>query len=197
MMKKFLINKNKRMMSNKGSVYDILVFMIVAFILVLIFMSFHHVGTIITGLKPTLTTGSFLNSVPSSNPQNITQIYSSTAGQVTPIFSILGWASLGIIIALIISILITSFFAVRHPVFLILYIFFMIVFIVLGVILSNAYEDIITNTFLEDDVSAFVGVDFLLRNFPIVILVVSAFSAVLLYAGGIVNRQNFGSGGGI
>lgn len=119
------------MKNKKADILDLLSFVIIAFVLVAGFFILSFVIPYITG---GLRTAGLNNSVEGIDAINRLENY-GTNGIQKGVF----W----VFIALFISVLISSFYSDTHPIWLFLYIFFLIVTIILAAYLANAYETMI------------------------------------------------------
>ena len=85
-------------------------------------------------------------------------------------------------VGLIISVMITSFFANTHPIFLFLYILFLGVSIFLATFLGNAYELVAGTSIFSDTLQSQTLINLVLNNIVIIVLAVGALSFVIVFA---------------
>jgi len=172
---------------NRKGIFEVIVFLIVAFIVFLFFASWMYGFGLITeqveGLGIT------------DNNINLTDAGKNTFGQVNSALPALKWIALVMVIGMIMSIMISNLFVKAHPAFFIVYILITIVSVVLAVSISNAYESLLTSANpLTDTLQSFGAMDFIMLNLPIWALIVGIMGAIFLFIGITLDRE---SGGGI
>ena len=123
-------------LNRKGEITDVMIFLITIFILAigLFFMIF-----IIPYISGGLATSGLNNSL-----EGAAAIQSLTGFTAT-----VDNGFLMLFVGLIISVLITSFLVRTHPIFIILYILFMVLTIIISFYLGNAYYDMVQNPILS------------------------------------------------
>lgn len=173
-----------RKMNKKGSVIDPIIWVIISFIIViwlaiLVFI-FVKVSDIFQGIKNT------------DSRVDIEGAVDSTFGQVTPQIEInLKWISYAIIIAMILNIFIHNYFIKASPIFFFLYILITLVAVVVAVILSNSYENLLTQSGdLGTTLQSFTGSTFILLYFPIFVIIIGLGGFIFLVIGYIRNSGN-------
>lgn len=85
-------------------------------------------------------------------------------------------------VGLIISTMVSSFFARTHPIFLFLYIFFLAVTIFLGVYLGNAYEQLTQVSILAETLASQSIINVIMQNIITIVLSVGALSMLIVFA---------------
>lgn len=118
-------------MRKKGDITDIMSFVIILFF---ILTGFFIISFIVPYLTGGLRTAGLNNSA-----QGISALNSLDNFGTTGIQKGVFWIFIGIFI----SVLISSFYADTHPIWLFLYVFFLIVSVILAGYLANAYETMI------------------------------------------------------
>jgi hypothetical protein len=173
-------------MNKKGDMFDIFVLLIVSFIIFLFFAGWIYGFNLFTSrmLEITSTTDSF----------NITSATEQTFSQINVALPTLRWVALVIVIAMMMSILVSNFLVKAHPVFFIVYVLITAVAIVFSVYLSNAYESILTATNpLTATLQSFTAMDHIFLNLPIWTTIIGIAGAMFLFIGIIVDREQGGS----
>lgn len=164
-------------MNKKGSFVGLFLFMIVALILVLTSGIFIYVGT---------TTSEALHEQldpMSTEAVNYSAIISQTIDQVPASYQVLKWGSIVLIVAMILSIFISSYLVTTKPVFFVPYMIFVFIAIILAVVMSNAYEIILTSdNDLAVTLQSFVGANFMLLYLPIVVGAVGVIGGIIMFA---------------
>lgn len=179
----------KIIQKKKGSVVDLLMIVVIAFVVVVFF------GLWVYGFDRIETT---LISIPNST--GTINISISDASQKT--FSIIKPAqetglhvlAYTIIFALILSMLVINFLEKSNPAFFIVYVFVLFGAIISSVYVSNQYEDLLANEIIGGTLQDFSGASFILLYLPVWITVIGFIGAILLFAGIIRDR---GAGGSI
>ena len=151
-MKPSYSNKTKKKADRKGIIAELFVFMILAFVLVVLCVLYVYIGNTVEEslLATTVTTTG-----------NWTEAVELGIGSVNTAFETLGWLSFMVIVFMVIAIFIGSWGVNTHPIFFIAYIFVTIVAVMVSVPISNAYEILYDNptlnpTFQEFGMSSFV-----------------------------------------
>lgn len=170
----------------KGSVIDIVMWIVISFVILLL------MGTWLYGHG--VMTDALVNIASPNDAVNISEAASLTLGRIDAALPVLRWAAFGIILALGISIMISNFLVKAHPVFLIIYIFIAIVAVVFAVYVSNIYETtILTNSAIGETMMSFTAGSWIMLNLPIWTAVIGIFGAILLFAGIIRSKETGGS----
>jgi len=176
-------NKNK-----KGAATDILLWLILSFLIVIFFAAwvfgFNRITTNLVGITDTVGTNTSIGSV-AEDTFGVINFY-QTAG--------LHLLAFVMILAMALSILVTSFLMKSHPVFLIVHLMITITAIIASAIISNVYEGLLNTGALSGTLQGFSGASFIMINLPLWTTVVGIFGAILLFAG--INRDE-GAGGSI
>lgn len=174
-------------MNKKGSILDMIVFVvsviIVVLVLALLYYAWGKIDTAVQGIRG--------NTV-------LENAIDTTFGQVTPAFETLKWWSYMIIFALIISMFITNFLRRVSPFFIILYIFMIIIAVVLSVNISNQYETLLSDASIGPTLQSFQGSTFIVLYLPVWTIVVGFIGLIFLFAGILRDYYNpINSGGSI
>jgi len=165
------LSSNKR-----GSIMDIFIWMIIAFITILFFASWMYghdlITTALTDLDITI-----------GNNTNFSTIANDTFGQVNNALSQLRFLAIAIIFGMIITIFVSNFLTKAHPVFFIVYFLITVVAIIFSVFISNTYETLMGNSVLGSTLQTFIGGSFIILNLPIFVTVVGLLGGVFLFIG--------------
>jgi hypothetical protein len=98
------------------------------------------------------------------------------------------------IFGMVLTIIISNFLVKAHPVFFVGYVFVGILAVVLSIIISNAYSDMLNDATLGQELmKAKIGT-FIMLYLPIWVTIITFLGAILLFAG--IMRDE-GAGGGI
>ncbi len=171
---KFLIR------NRKGDITDMLIFVIVVFILIAGFFVFAYIVPQITnGLKD----AGLNNSVEGSNAIDKLSDFGTVTIQRGVFLLFVG---------LIISTMVTSFFARTHPIFLFLYIIILGITVFLGVYLGNAYEDMSQIPIFAETLASQTLLNVIMSNIITIVIAVGALSMIIVFS----KFATGGSGGG-
>ena len=169
--------KNRWLESKKGDITDMLVFLIVIFILAIgLFIFAFIIPQIGGGLND-----AGLNST-SEGANAITSL--SDFGAVT-----IQRGFLLLFAGLIISTMVTSFFARTHPLFLFLYILILGITAFLGVYLGNAYQQFSENPVFAETLASQTLINVVMNNIITIVIAVGALSMIIVFS-------KFSTGGG-
>ena len=154
----------------KGDITDMFVFLITIFTLAIGFFILAFVTPVIlVGLK-----GAGLNET-SEGGAAIAEV--SNIGTIT-----IQRGFFFLFVGLIISVMITSFFASTHPIFLFLYILILGVTIFLATFLGNAYELVAGTAVFSDTLESQTLINLVMNNIVMIVLAVGALSFVIIFA---------------
>lgn len=94
---------------------------------------------------------------------------------------------------LIIGVIATSFLSRTYPVFMFIYILFLIPTIFVAVILQNAYESIVSNPIFEDIISINTAFGFVMSNIMKIALAVGAITMIVTFSKFVVAPSSGGT----
>jgi hypothetical protein len=165
--------------SKKGDVTDILSFVIVIFVLMVgFFIISFTIPYITNGLK----TNGLNNTSEGINAIQTLDDFGSNGIQKGMLFLFIG---------LSIGVLISSFYADTHPIWLFLYIFMLVISIILAAYLGNAYQTIIENDTLSSWNQSYMAA--IMQNIIKIVIGVGALSFIIMFVKGVF----FGGGNSI
>lgn len=166
-----------RLRNKKGDVTDMLIFIVLIFILAIgLFIFAFIIPQISSGLND-----AGLN----SSTEGSSAI--SSLGDFGTITIQRGFFLL--FAGLIISTMVTSFFARTHPIFLFLYILILGITVFLGVYLGNAYQDLTEISIFADTLASQTLINIVMNNIITIVIAVGALSMIIVFA-------KFSTGGG-
>jgi len=181
---------NLKPMNQRGSYAGLFVFMIVAFILVLCSVAFVFIGT--TTYDKLLDNVEVFDKVLEDNDDmDGTRAITGTMGNVANAYNVLKWATVFLMVGMIISILITSYLIRARPVFFVGYIFIVVIAVFISAPMSNAYETVYNNPTLSSTFQGFFGATFIFLNLPIWVAVVGILAGIIMFAG-MVRQSQYG-----
>jgi len=154
-------------MKNKGDVTDILSLVIIAFIIVI---GFFIISFIIPYITNGLRTGGLNNSIEGANSINTLEDYGISGIQkgVTLLF-----------FGLCIATLISAFYADTHPIWIFLYLFFLVISIILAGYLANAYQTMISLNIFNNFQQTYSTT--IMQHSVIVYVIVAMLSFILIF----------------
>ncbi len=163
----------------KGGLSDLFIFLIFAFIIVLISVIFVYMGGKANDkLQETLGNKSDLHN---TEGENASVVIEGTMGKVESTYHALEWITVLLIIGMVLSIFIGSYLVTTRPVFFLPYIFIVIIAIVVSVPMSNTYEDIMGTEVLSDTFSLFGGANWIMLNLPIWVSIIGIAGGIIMY----------------
>lgn len=165
------------MKNRRGDITDMLVFLIVVFILAIgLFIFAYVIPEISSGLND-----AGLNSS-SEGASAISSLSDFGTVSIQRGFMLL-------FVGLIISTMVSSFFARTHPIFLFLYILILGITVFLGVYLGNAYEQFAETPLFVDTLATQGMINIVMSNIITIVIAVGALSMIIVFA-------KFSTGGG-
>lgn len=169
------ITKNKR-----GSVADLFIFMIFAFVIIVFIGVFTYIGLKTEAqVKDSIEDIDFFN----ENDINATKIVDDTIGKFNYSMGAFKWLTILLIVGMIIAIWIASYLANTKAIFFISSIFIIIIAVVVATVLSNAYEQIIyADAELTPVFEGFVGANWIMLKLPLWISIVGFVSSIIMYS---------------
>jgi len=172
----------------KGSIVDLLIWIVIAFVVVTFFglwiYGFDRIETTLAGIPNTTGTINISISDATSKTFSIIKPAQETGLHVL---------AYTIIFILAISILVINFLEKSNPAFFVLYIFVLLGAIIASVYVSNEYESLLTNDILGVTFQEFTGASFILLYLPVWVTVIGFIGAILLFAGILRDRGLGGS----
>ena len=179
--------RSRKKKNKKGGMESIILLLIGTFIL-----------TVMLGLLVYIwmTVDTAMNNIPSSDVTlDISGAVNDTFGQTTPhVASSLHWWGYMFIFAAMIAMLVSAASTRIHPAFFFLYVFIIIACFIAAVGLSNYYTILLSDPALGDTFKGFLGNYFIMKNLPIIILVMGFLFSILAFTG-MAQRQEFMGGG--
>ena len=153
----------------KGDLSDTLLFVITAFIFGIgMFVLMFVVPQISSGLR----LAGLNDSVAMNNAIN----------SIDSFVSIINYGTFFVMIGLLMSILITSFLVRTHPIFLIMYVFFIPISIILAVYLGNAYNTVATNSAFTAVYASASMINLFFANLVKITLVANFVSIIIVFS---------------
>lgn len=170
-----LLNRNK-----KGSIVDIIIWVVVAFITILTLAIFVYLFDVL---------GTELSDIGMVGSANMTNITAQTFGVVNQSLGpSLQTIALIIIVMSALSIMIHNFLVKAHPVFFVTYFFMVIGGIIASTYVSNQYNALLSNEVLGSTLGGFTGANFIMSWLPYWTAIVGIFGAIFLFIGIIRDR---------
>lgn len=163
--------------NKKGDVTDMLLFVIAVFIL---FVGFFILAFIVPQITDGLKDAGLNNSAEGANAIDRLSEFGTVTIQRGVFFLFVG---------LIISTMVTAFFARTHPIFLFLYILILGISIILSVYLGNAYQTMTETEIFAETLVSQTLLNIVMSNIITIVLAVGALSMIIVFA-------KFTTGGG-
>ncbi len=169
--------------SKKGSYGDVFIFVIMAFLITLFFglmyYGFGKINEVLTTVEFDIGTG--------EHATNFTNIVEDTWGEVYDAYSQLKILAYVLIFGMILTILISSWLVKSPPLFFIIYMFVSIAGIIIGVHLSNLYQDLLLNADFGATLQSFKGASYMILYLPYLAAIISLLSGLISLIG--LNRS--------
>ena len=176
-------------MNKRGAFTDLFIFMIFAFVIILISGVFIYMGNIVTTqVHETMDDMEF------GNNTNTSIVIDNTLGKVNQSYQALYWISIFLMVGMVLSIFIGSYLVTTKPVFFIPYLFILIIAIIIAVGLSNAYELIIQDPTLASTFAGFIGANFIMLHLPTWITAIGMVGGVIMFVRMGSRENEFGGG---
>ena len=86
------------------------------------------------------------------------------------------------LIGIVAMIIISAFFIQSHPIFFFLSLFLLLIFVLVGVVLSNTYQTITNTTGIADTAANFTVTATIMQYLPAIMIVVFFITAIFLFA---------------
>ncbi len=166
-------------MNKRGGFSDLFIFMIFAFVIVLISVIWVYMGGEIQDQLHASMDGMDLHDTLGNNAS---QVIDNTIGSTNTSFQALHWITIFLIAGMILSIFIGSYLVTTKPIFFIPYIFIVIIAIVVSVPMSNAYETIMNNEVLAGTFAEFTGANWIMLNLPVWITIIGFVGGIIMYS---------------
>lgn len=175
------LSKNKR-----GGISDLFLLMIAGFMFTLLAAAFMLAFGIVTSNLIAIDTG--------AGNANVSAAATTTFGNINIALQQLRWWTFALIMGFSISIFISNFLIRINPVFFIFHIVITMIAVVVGIIISNAYELVYTsNNLFGAELQTFVGTSWMLLNLPIIITIIGVLGGVFQFIG--ITRDTQQGGG--
>jgi len=161
--------------NKNGGFTDLFIFMIFSFAIILICGIFIYLGGNVTEqVHEKMDDMEF-------GDADTSAVIDETFGAVNRSYQSLYWIAIFLMVGMVVSIFIGSYLVTTKPVFFIPYIFIVIIAVIVGVGLSNAYEQVIADPTLASTFAGFVGANLIMLQLPIWISVIGVVGAVIMF----------------
>lgn len=168
-----LISKKNK----KGSFVDLFIFIIFAFILVVVIGFVLYIFDVAEdGLHDAMDDMTF-----GDGTTNTSDVIDVSVGATTTSLTALYWLSVLIIFGMILGIFIGSYMVTTKPVFFVPYLFIWIIAIIVAVPISNTYETLSATPELASTYAKFVGSNFILNHLPMIVAIVGLVGAIIMF----------------
>jgi len=169
-------------MNKRGGFSDLFIFLIFAFVIVLVSVLWVWMGGMVNDQLHTTMDGMDLGDTVGNNAS---QVIENTIGVTNETFQALRWITTFLMVGMIISIFIGSYLVTTKPIFFIPYIFIVIIAIVVSVPISNSYEQLSLDPNLASTFASFSSTNWIMLNLPVWITIIG-------FAGGIIMFSRLG-----
>jgi len=163
------------MKSKKAGFTDLFIFMIFAFIIILISGIFIYIGGEAEDQLHESMDGMTFGDA------NTSETITNTMGVVSVTYDALRWISIFLIFGMIIAIFIGSYMVTTKPIFFIPYIFILFIAIILAVPISNSYETLRADATIGSTFTSFTGSNFIMNYLPIIVAIVGITGGIIMF----------------
>jgi len=171
--------KNNLLIDKRGGFTDLFIFMIFAFVIVLISVVMVYIGvTTENQLQESLSKMDLHD----TQGNNASQVITNTMGVTNTTFTALYWITVFLIGGMIISIFIGSYLVTTKPIFFIPYIFITAIAVVVAVPMANTYEKLMTDATLSGTFSNFIGANWIMLNLPVWISIIGIAGGIIMFS---------------
>lgn len=161
----------------RGGYADIFIFMITAFVLVVVCVALIYMRTEITNqMHESLDN----LSDDMGKHTNFSKSIDDTMGQVGIAYNSLIWVSVLLILGMIVAIFMGSYLVQTRPVYFIPYIILVFIAVIVSVSIANAYDEIRSDATLSSTFDAFTGSNFILLNLPVWVTTVGIVGGIIM-----------------
>lgn len=174
----------------RGGFSDLFIFMIFAFVIVLISVIWVYIGGITTDQLHLSMDAMDLGD--GTNNVSVVIDNSMGSGGFNGSVIALQWITIFLIAGMILSIFIGSYLVNTKPIFFIPYLFIVIIAIVVSVPMSNAYETLMTTPTLVDTFTGFQGANWIMLNLPIWISIIGITGGIIMFSRMGKKEENYG-----
>jgi F0F1-type ATP synthase assembly protein I len=166
-------------MNKRGGFTDLFIFMIFAFIIVVISAIMIYIGnTTEDQLQETIGKMDLHD----TQGQNASVVIDQTFGDVNDSYAALYWISIFLIVGMIVAIFIGSYLVTTKPIFFVPYIFLTIIAIIVSVPISNAYETIANTPDLASTFIGFTGANWIMLYLPVWITIIGFTGGIIMFS---------------
>jgi len=169
-----------RLKNKKGAFADLFIFMIFAFVIVLISVVWIFMGAKVSDQLHLSMDG--MDQLHDTNGNNASQVIDNTIGDFNTAIASLHWITVFLIVGMILSIFIGSYLVTTKPVFFIPYLFIVIIAVVVAVPMSNAYETLMSEATMSATFSGFTGANWIMLNLPIWISIIGITGGIIMFS---------------
>lgn len=183
--------KLKPLMKNKKgqSMFDIIVFIVIITFTVIAFVVVQYVFHLIT-----LKMENVASTIPTNNLVNMTNVNNMTFIPLDNALGTLNNIAIAIAIGMLLNILVSNFLIKAHPSFFFLYVGIVILGVIISMLVSNAYENLLNTSILGTTMQTSMSSGtFLMLHLPVWVTIFGFLGAVFLFMG--ITRDE-GAGGG-
>jgi hypothetical protein len=165
--------------SKKGGFSDLFIFMIFAFVIILVSVIWVFIGgKVETQMQETIGEMDLHDTV----GNNASVVISNTIGATNSSFQALHWITVFLIGGMILSIFIGSYLVTTKPIFFVPYLFIVIIAIVVSVPMSNAYETLMADATLSGTFAEFGGASWIMLDLPVWITIIGITGGIIMFS---------------
>lgn len=170
------------MMNKRGEIFDIILFIVLAFVTVMV------LGMFLYGFN---TMSSHLTGITSQLPGNKTigSVAQDTIGNVNNGLDTLKIVAFAIIFGMILTIILGNFLIDVHPAFFVAYLMIAVGAVIVSVPVANTYEELTTSATFGATLSGFTATNYIILNLPVWVTIIGFIGAIFMFIGIVRDRE--------
>lgn len=168
-------------MNKRGGFTDLFIFMIFAFVIVLISVLWIYMGGLANDQMQETIGQMDLHDTEGNNASVVIENTMGNAG-FNGAIQALHWITIFLISGMILSIFIGSYLVTTKPIFFVPYLFIVIIAVIVAVPMSNSYETLMTTALLSGTFTGFLGANWIMLNLPIWISIIGIGGGIIMFS---------------
>lgn len=173
-------------MNKNGSVIDIIIFMVMAFVIVMFFALWVYGFNLVSTTMDTMDQGIGDTTIAEISQKTIGQVNSAQQTWLPILATVL-------IFGMILTIFMSNFLIRIHPAFFLVYLLVIIGAVITSAYISNQYEDLMTNEIIGETLQSWTMPSFFMLWLPYIVTAVGIFGSIIVFAG-ILRDEGLGGG---
>ena len=176
-------------MNKRGGILSIIVWIAGVFVIIFFLAGWLYMHNLLTVAM--LNAGNTVD----NSVVNLTSAVQNVLVPVNNAMSALHYISFILIAMLAFSILIENFYIRRHPILFFVHILIVIIGIIAGIYISNAYETLMSGNILSNTLIGFKASSYIVLALPLWVAIIGIFGLILLVINAVRDPEIRGGGG--